>query len=169
MALSSFGQEHNPPSGPCNFSDFEKFCFKNSSNQTFGGSPLTLGCDYEVCVKIKPKPECSINCEMVLNPNGHWVETCFILAVGQQHCFNIPVPSKPITNCFIVEITMKVVTHSPTLVTNLQSDFPNVGLFKMIHKHCLPSATWYSTLERIAAGGSVDYNFNIITVGILGG
>ena len=166
FTIKSYGQVGNPPPGPCNFTETESFCFTNNSNYTVNDIPLSIaGCDYEVCVKIKPKIGCELNCELLLNPNGYYIEHCFTLAVGETHCFNVPTPSHPITDCFEVTITMKVIGHTPTMIRDLESHFPNISEYiGVLNDHC--NDLWASAIKRIAGSGT--YNFKITTYAVLG-
>ena len=166
FTIKSYGQVGNPPPGPCNFTETESFCFTNNSNYTVNNIPLGIaGCDYEVCVKVKPKLGCELNCELLLNPNGYYIEHCFTLAVGETHCFNVPTPSHPITDCFEVTITMKVIGHTPTMIKDLENDFDDITAREWLYDHC-SGFPWNSVMERIS--GSSTYNFKIITIGVLG-
>ncbi len=118
LSFLSFSQSELPP-GPCNFKETETICVTNNSNRLESGSILSAGCDYQVCVKIKPKTNCEINCEMLLDPDGYYIQVCHNLAVGETFCLPLPVVSHPITDCFQVDLTIKVVGHAVTLATNL--------------------------------------------------
>lgn len=161
LSSTTFGQ--GPPPGPCNFTETETFCFTNNSDllETEGNAPGD-GCDYEVCVKIKPKVTCEIECEMLLDPDGYYVAQCQTLAVGNSFCFTMPTPSHPITDCFEVIITMKVISHSPTLIANFANGFPFVGATQQLSDHCIENDNYVSILKRVGTG-SGTYNFKIFT------
>jgi hypothetical protein len=158
------GNGNGPDPCPSNFPVTETFCFTNSSNYNFqGSSPICDGCDYQVCVKIKPKLSCFPNCNYA-SPDGYWSTTCTIISVGQTQCISIPSTSAPITDCWDVDITMKLDGQAPTLISSLENDYPMVGHHKLLSDHCLEG--WSSALKRISGSGT--YNFNITTYALLG-
>lgn len=161
------GNGNGPDPCPSNFPETATFCFTNNSDVTFNNIPVPGdGCDYEICVKIKPKLSCFPNCNYA-SPDGYWSTYCVTIAVGQTQCINIPTTSTPITDCWDVDITMKVVGHAATLTSNMDNHFPVSGNFRNIHDNCLEGATWYTRLTRLS-GTSSTFNFNIITYGIPG-
>jgi hypothetical protein len=172
LSFSSLAQEDggNGNGNPCNwnFNQTANFCFTNSSDHTVDNIPLSiLGCDYEVCVKIKPKPGCFTGCAYQPTPNGYFSEDCNTVSVGNTICFAIPTTHNPMTDCWDIDITMKVVSQSITMNANLEDDFPVSGTYKQIHDHCLEDETWYSRMIRTSGTGN-NFNFNIITIGIPG-
>lgn len=158
------GNGNGPNPCPSNFPETATFCFTNNSDYNFeGSSPIGDGCDYEICVKIKPKLSCFPNCNYA-SPDGYWSTYCVTIAVGQTQCINIPTTSNPMTNCWDIDITMKVVSHAPTLISNLENDFPTIGEYKTLNDNCFEG--WSSALKRISGTG--NFNFRITSF-VLGG
>jgi hypothetical protein len=148
------GNGNGPDPCPSNFPVTETFYFTNSSNMNEYGSIIDEGCDYQVCVKIKPKLSCFPNCNYA-SPDGYWSSSCTIISVGQTQCISIPSTSAPITDCWDVDVTLKVVGHSQTLI----SPVPQIGYVNGVAypDHC--SGNGYTVIKRIT-GGAGNYNFN---------
>lgn len=85
FTIKSYGQVGNPPPEPCNFTETESFCFTNNSNYNVNNYPLSPGCDYEVCVKIKPK----IGCELNDHCNDIWASAIKRVAGSGTYNFRI--------------------------------------------------------------------------------
>lgn len=150
------------PGCPLNFPFTETFCFTNNSGTTEFGNELTDGCQIEICVKIKPKLSCYPECNYA-SPDGWYSTYCTVIDVGNTNCINIPSTHNPITSCWDVEISMKIVGHSQTLtkdVNQIDSDGAMYG------DDCEQNATDFTVIKLIPGGG---YNYDIRLRRVIGG
>jgi hypothetical protein len=143
---------------PINFPFTESLCFTNHSNKTEFGSVLTEGCDYQVCVKIKPKPSCYPECTYA-SEDGYWSTYCVTVSVGNTQCISIPSTTKPITDCWDIDITLKVVGHPATLVKAMNAIIVKGVNGEAFSDDCENNDNDWTVIKSVLGTG--DFNFGI--------
>lgn len=144
------------PGCPTNFPYTESFCFTNNSGTIEHGAELTEGCQIEICVKIKPKLTCYPECNYV-SQDGWYSTYCTIIDVGSTNCIYVPSTTNPITDCWDVEITMKIVGHSQP---PLESDVNDITIEPGVSysDDCEQNSQDFTVIKRLSGSG---FNFDI--------
>lgn len=163
--LSSYAIAQSENGCPLNFPFTETFCFTNNSGTTEHGAVLTSGCTFEVCVKVKPKLSCYPNCNYV-STDGFYSTYCETVTVGSTLCFNVPSTHIPMTDCWDIEISLRIVSHSQTLNANMQ----DIDIFEGVTygDDCENLPGDKTNLKRLSSGMG-NFNFDIRLRRLAGG
>ena len=142
---------------PINFPYTSSFCFTNNSGKDDFGNTFSAGCDFEVCVKVKPKASCYPECNYV-STDGFYNTICKTVESLDSVCIIMPSSTDPITDCWDVDITIQIIGNTP----KLSKELLDIDFFdgESYYDDCLGLATDQTFIKRLVLGNGT-YNFLI--------